>query len=89
MFQKLNLALTAAALTLGAATAGNAQTPIKIGYINTFSGPIALLGQDMYDVFMLKIEHNNGKLGGVPVQIFKPDDQLNPPLPHQIAEKLF
>ena len=88
MFQKLNLALTAAALTLGGATAGTAQTPIKIGYINTFSGPIGLIGQDMYDGFMLRIEQNNGKLGGVPVQIIKQDDQLKPELATQIAEKL-
>ena len=88
MSQKLQLALIAAVLTLGCATAGSAQTSIKIGYINTFSGPIGLIGQDMYDGFMLKIEQNNGKLGGVPVQIIKQDDQLKPELATQIAEKL-
>ena len=44
-----------------------AQTPIKIGYVNTFSGPISPIGQDMYDGFMLGVEQNGGKLGGVPV----------------------
>ena len=75
-------------LTLAGATAVSAQTPIKIGYINTFSGPIGLIGQDMYDGFMLKIEQNDGKLGGVPVQVIKQDDQFKPEVATQIAEKL-
>src|SRR4051794_20545197 len=88
MFEKSKLALVTAALTLASATAGSAQTPIKIGYINTFSGPIGLLGQDMYDGFMLRIEQNNGKLGGMPVQVIKQDDQFKPEVATQIAEKL-
>jgi branched-chain amino acid transport system substrate-binding protein len=88
MSQKMKLALLAAALTLGASTAGHAQNPIKIGYINTLSGPIGLIGQDMYDGFMLKVEQGGGKLGGFPVQILKNDDQLKPELATQIVEKL-
>ena len=85
MSQKMKLALLAAALTLGASTAGHAQNPIKIGYINTLSGPIGLIGQDMYDGFMLKVEQGGGKLGGFPVQILKNDDQLKPELATQIV----
>jgi branched-chain amino acid transport system substrate-binding protein len=65
-----------------------AEGPIRIGYINTFSGPISLLGQDMYDGLMLGIEEAGGKLGGAPVQIIKQDDQFKPALATQIAEKL-
>lgn len=65
-----------------------AQAPIKIGYINTFSGPIGLIGQDMYDGFMLGVEQNGGKLGGVPVEIIKQDDQFKPEVATQIVEKL-
>ena len=65
-----------------------AQTPIKIGYVNTFSGPIGTLGQDMYDGFMLGVEQNGGKLGGVPVQILKQDDQFKPDVAAQIVQKL-
>ena len=36
------------------ATSVMAQSPIKIGYINTFSGPIGPYGVDMYDGFMLR-----------------------------------
>ena len=88
MIRQPKLGFVAAALMLASATASSAQTPIKIGYINTFSGPIGLLGQDMYDAFMLKIEQNNGKLGGVPVQILKQDDQFKPEVATQLAEKL-
>ncbi|MDB5550372.1 MAG: periplasmic binding domain protein [Rhizobium sp.] len=88
MTQRSKLALMAAALMLAGVTATGAQSPIKIGYINTFSGPIGLIGQDMYDAFMLKIEQNDGKLGGVPVQIIKQDDQFKPEVATQIAEKL-
>ena len=88
MTQRSKLALMAAALMLAGVTATGAQSPIKIGYINTFSGPIGLIGQDMYDAFMLKIEQNDGKLGGVPVQVIKQDDQFKPEVATQIAEKL-
>ena len=88
MFKRSKLALIAAALTLAGATAVSAQTPLKIGYINTFSGPIGLIGQDMYDAFMLKIEQNDGRLGGVPVEVIKQDDQFKPEVAVQITEKL-
>jgi branched-chain amino acid transport system substrate-binding protein len=85
MIQKSTLALIAAALVLAGVTAVRAQTALKIGYINTFSGPIGLLGQDMYDAFMLKIEQNGGKLGGVAVDVIKQDDQLKPEVAAQLA----
>jgi branched-chain amino acid transport system substrate-binding protein len=88
MFQRSKLALIAAVLTIAGASTGTAQTTIKIGYINTFSGPIGLIGQDMYDAFMLKIEQNDGKLGGMPVEVIKQDDQFKPEVAVQIAEKL-
>ena len=74
----------------GCAAAGTAlaQAPIKIGYINTFSGPIATIGQDMYDGFMLAVEQNGGKLGNVSVQILKEDDQFKPDVGVQAAQKL-
>ena len=88
MLHKGKLALVAAALIAAGTSAAHSQAPIKIGYINSFSGPIALLGQDMYDAFMLKVEQNGGKLGGVPIEVIKQDDQLKPEVATQIAEKL-
>ncbi|MDE1946991.1 MAG: ABC transporter substrate-binding protein [Burkholderiales bacterium] len=74
-----------AALVLAA---GAAQADIKIGFIATLSGPAAALGQDQYDAFMLAVEQKGGKLGGVPVEVLKEDDQLRPDLGVQIAQKL-
>jgi len=65
-----------------------AQAPLKIGFLGTFSGPIGTLGQDQYDGFMLGVEQNGGKLGGVPVQILKEDDQFKPDVATQIVQKL-
>jgi branched-chain amino acid transport system substrate-binding protein len=72
----------------GLGLAPMAQAQVKIGFMATMSGPAGALGQDMYDAFMLAVEHNGGKLGGQTVQIFKEDDQLKPDLGTQIAQKL-
>ena len=65
-----------------------AQTPIKIGFIAELSGPQGALGQDQYDAFMLVVERNGGKLGGVPVQVIKEDSQLKPDVAQQLVDKL-
>ena len=70
------------------AVASQAQAPIKIGFISSLSGPVGTLGQDIYDGFMLAIEENGGKLGGVPVQVLKEDDQFKPDVGSQAAQKL-
>jgi branched-chain amino acid transport system substrate-binding protein len=82
---KLTLAL---GLALSAAYSANAQTPLKIGFIAELSGPQGALGQDQYDAFMLIVEQNGGRLGGVPVQILREDSQLKPEVAVQIADKL-
>lgn len=71
-FRMMAAALIAAS---GIATA-HAETPLKIGFIGEFSGPQGALGQDQYDGFMMVVERNGGKLGGVPVEIIKEDTQL-------------
>jgi branched-chain amino acid transport system substrate-binding protein len=81
-----------AALALAAfslmGTAAVAQTPIKIGYLGTFSGPLAPISNDMYDAFMLVVKKNGGKLGDVPVEIIKEDDQFKPDVGLQAVQKL-
>ena len=71
-------------LSLGAA----AQQPIKIGFVAELSGPQGALGQDQYDAFMLVVDRNGGRLGGVPVQVLKEDSQLKPEVANQIVDKL-
>ncbi|MCI2811247.1 ABC transporter substrate-binding protein [Eoetvoesiella caeni] len=65
-----------------------AQEPIKIGFVAELSGPQGVLGTDQYDAFMLAVEANDGKLGGVPVQIFKEDSMLKPEIGVQAVQKL-
>ena len=69
-------------------TAVLAQSPLKIGYLGTFSGPLAPVTNDMYDAFMLVVNKNGGKLGGVPVSIIKEDDQFKPDVGLQAVQKL-
>lgn len=64
------------------------QQPVKIGFVAELSGPVGALGQDMYDAFMLVVERNGGKLGGVPVQVLREDSQLKPEVANQIVDKL-
>jgi branched-chain amino acid transport system substrate-binding protein len=68
--------------------AAQQQQPVKIGFVGELSGPQGALGQDMYDAFMLVVERNGGKLGGVPVAILKKDSQLKPEVANQIVDEL-
>lgn len=65
-----------------------AQEQVKIGLITTLSGPPGYLGEDMRDGFKLAIQEENGKLGGVPVDLIVEDDGLNPGTGKQIAERM-
>jgi branched-chain amino acid transport system substrate-binding protein len=77
-----------AAMLAGATAAVLAQAPLKIGFMAELSGPQGALGQDQYDAFMLVVDQNGGKLGGVPVQIIKEDSQLKPEVATQLVDKL-
>lgn len=69
------------------AMAAFAQNPVKIGFITTLSGPGGYIGADARDGFMLAVEMEGGKLGGVPVQVMVEDDGLKPGTGKQIADK--
>ncbi|WP_077034719.1 ABC transporter substrate-binding protein [Pelomonas sp. KK5] len=84
----LKSALAAAGLALPVVLA-NAQTPpLKIGFLATLSGPFGTIGQDQADAFMLAVEQRGGRLGGVPVEVIKEDDQAKPERAVQLAQKL-
>jgi branched-chain amino acid transport system substrate-binding protein len=83
-FSKMALAFSLAF----SAVQAQAQSPLKIGFIAELSGAQAALGQDQYDAFMLVVEQNGGRLGGVPVQILREDSQLKPEVAVQIVDKL-
>lgn len=69
------------------AVSGGAHADVKIGFSAPLSGPVAAVGQDQYDGFMLAIEARGGKLGGQTVSVLREDDQLKPELGNQIARK--
>ncbi len=80
------------ALTLLAASAAvpatAQQKTIKIGFISTFSGPAAAIGNDMRNSFELGLDHVGRKLGGLPVQVIYEDDQIKPDVGVQKTKKL-
>ncbi len=80
MKSKLFGTATIAALATVAAGAlpAMAQSPIKIGFVSTFSGPQAAIGEDMRRSVELAKEHLGGKMGGKPFEIIYDDDQLKP-----------
>lgn len=77
-------------MAVSAATFGlcAAHADVKIGFTGPLSGPVAAVGQDQYDGFMLGIESLGKKLGGEAVTVLREDDQLKPELGNQIARKL-
>jgi branched-chain amino acid transport system substrate-binding protein len=81
--------LPALALAL-CCTTGFAQPaePIKIGFISTFSGPTAMLGQELIDGFKLGLESVGGTLGGRKVDLIVGDDQQKPDVGRQLADKM-
>ena len=85
---KLGAAAAALAAAFGAPAQAQAQTPLKIGFMAELSGPQGAIGQDQFDAFMLVVQANGGKLGGVPVEILKEDSQLKPEVAVQIVDKL-
>lgn len=87
-FLRHSLAAALLCSTLGATASFAAQEPLKIGFIGTLSGPGGALGQDQYDAFMLALQQKGGKLGGVPVEVIREDDQLKPDVGVQAATKL-
>ena len=79
---------TAAAAALGFALPASAQAPLKIGFVSTFSGPQAAIGEDMRRSVELAKEHLGGKIAGRPIEIIYEDDQFKPDVGKQKSEKL-
>jgi branched-chain amino acid transport system substrate-binding protein len=67
------------------ATAGDT---IKIGFVSTFSGPTAVIGNDMRNSFELALDHLGHKMGGKPVEVIYEDDTFKPDVGKQKTEKL-
>src|SRR5207302_9002439 len=68
----------AGATALALANPAKAADSIKIGFVSTFSGPTAVIGNDMRNSVELALVLLSCKLGDKPVEVIYDDDQLNP-----------
>jgi branched-chain amino acid transport system substrate-binding protein len=82
------LLVASAGLMLAAGPAMAQQKSVKIGFISTFSGPTAVIGNDMRNSFELALDHLGRKIGGLPVEVIYEDDQQKPEVGKQKTEKL-
>lgn len=76
--------IVAAALSVSVAQAEE----LRIGFMATFTGPGANLGQHLRDGFLLGVEHAGGRLGGLETRVIVSDDQLKPDIARQEVDKL-
>src|SRR5215203_6159000 len=82
----LSAGVSLLALTISPALAQ--QQNVKIGFISTFSGPAAAIGNDMRNAFELALDHHGRKIGGLPVEVIYEDDQIKPEVGVQKTQKL-
>ena len=80
--------VAAAALALLAGSANAQEKTVKIGFISTFSGPTAVIGNDMRNAFELGLDHLGRKIGGLPVEVIYEDDTQKPDVGVQKTQKL-
>jgi branched-chain amino acid transport system substrate-binding protein len=55
-----------------------AQSPVKIGLVQTYSGPLSIVGIEASDGFEFFFEQQQMKVAGRPVSLIKEDDAANP-----------
>jgi branched-chain amino acid transport system substrate-binding protein len=67
---------------------GTQGKTIKIGFISSFSGALAALGNEMRNGFELGLDHLDRKMAGIPVEVIYEDDQLKPDVGLQKTQKL-
>jgi branched-chain amino acid transport system substrate-binding protein len=86
--RKLLLATAAAFVVFAAMPAPAQQKSVKIGFVSTFSGPTAVIGNDMRNAFELALDHIGRKMGGLPVEVIYENDEIRPDVGRQKTEKL-
>ena len=83
--KKLFMVLVLSVLLIPSATW--ATKPVKIGMVTTLSTKAGYLGEEVRDGFKLAIAQEEGKLGGVPVELLVEDDGRDPGKAKQIANR--
>jgi branched-chain amino acid transport system substrate-binding protein len=77
-----------AAMAIAVLRPAIAADSIKIGFVSTFSGPAAAIGQDARNAFELALDHLGRQMAGRPVEVIYEDDQQKPEVGKQKTEKL-
>src|ERR1700752_5346709 len=85
---KRTMMAAGAILALAAGPAFAQGKSIKIGFVSTFSGPTAVIGNDMRNSFELALDHLGRKMAGKPVEVIYEDDGQKPDVGKQKTEKL-
>jgi branched-chain amino acid transport system substrate-binding protein len=81
--------LFAAVAAVGLMLAPSVQAEsVKIGFINTFSGGLAIFGKHQKDALELALDHLGRKLGGKDVEMVYGDDQAKPDVGRQVAVQM-
>jgi branched-chain amino acid transport system substrate-binding protein len=78
----------AGALALVTSPAIAQNKSVKIGFVSTFSGPTAAMGNDMRNSLEVALDHLGRKMGGIPVEVVYEDDQQKPEVGKQKTDKL-
>jgi branched-chain amino acid transport system substrate-binding protein len=76
------------AMAIAIAQPAIAADSIKIGFVSTFSGPAAAIGNDARNAFELALDHLGRQMAGRPVEVIYEDDQQKPEVGKQKTEKL-
>jgi branched-chain amino acid transport system substrate-binding protein len=85
---KRTLLIATAIAAIMAVPAMAQQKTVKIGFVSTFSGPVAGMGNDMRNSFELALDHMGRKMGGLPVEVIYEDDGFKPDIGLQKTQKL-
>jgi branched-chain amino acid transport system substrate-binding protein len=83
----MNRIILSLSILLFSVSLAAAAEPVKIGMITTLSTKAGYLGEDIRDGFKLAIAMQEGKLGGIPVELLVDDDGRKPEKGRQIAER--
>ena len=84
----LRLVAAAALAVCSVAAVAQSTEPVRVGLLSTLSGPGAGLGVDIRDGFQLAVKLGGGKLGGRTAEVIVADDQANPDVGRQTADRL-
>lgn len=79
---------TALALWLLAASPLVFADTVRIGFVTTLTTPAAVIGEDMRDAADLAIEHLDGKMGALDIEIHYADDNFRPEIGKQQTDRL-